>query len=180
MLRQFLASLIFASSLSIAVHSQAIPTAERSAIVQVGAGLSLVQPDYNPASIKGYSIYGDFDFTPHFGIEGDIHKATVITPDDIGESSYLLGPRYVFHHGRFHPYAKALLGLGVFTFEPVYVNSSSSSSTHKMYALGGGLDITVRRRLNVRAIDMEYQRWPGFGASGLTPIAFTVGAAYRF
>lgn len=179
MLRQFLASLIFAS-LSIALHAQADHAAERLAVVQVGAGVSLVQPDYETSSIKGYSIYGDFDFSPHFGIEGDIHMATVITPDDIGESSYLIGPRYVFHRGRFHPYAKALLGVGVFTFEPVYVNSSSSSSSHKMYAFGGGLDIAVKRRLNVRAIDMEYQRWPGFGPSGLTPLAFTVGAAYSF
>ena len=179
MLRQFLASLIFAS-LSIAVHAQADHAAERLAVVQVGGGVSLVQPDYENSSIKGYSIYGDFDFSPHFGIEGDIHMATVITPNDIGESSYLIGPRYVFHRGRFHPYAKALLGVGVFTFEPVYVSSSSSSSTHKMYAFGGGLDIAVKRHLNVRAIDMEYQRWPGFGPSGLTPLAFTVGAAYSF
>lgn len=180
MLRQFLASLIFASSASIALHAQASPTAERATGIQVGAGLTIVQPDYNPATIKGYSIYGSFDFTRHIGVEGDIHIANVITPNDIGERSYLLGPRYIFHRGRLHPYAKALLGLGVFTFEPVYVTSSSSSSTHRMYALGGGLDITVKRRLNVRAIDLEYQRWPGFGANGLTPIAITVGAAYNF
>jgi hypothetical protein len=179
-LREFLASLIFASSASVALHAQADATAERLAVVQLGAGLSIVQPDYETSSIKGYSFYGDFDFTPHIGIEGDIHIATVITPTDIGESTYLLGPRYVFHHGRFHPYAKALLGLGVFTFEPVYVNSTSSSSTHKIYAFGGGLDITVKRRLNVRAFDLEYQGWPGFTANGLTPLAYTAGAAYRF
>ncbi len=180
MLRQFVASLIFASSASIALHAQASPTAERLAVVQVGAGLNIVQPDYNPGTVFGYSIYGDYDFTSHIGIEGDIHIGNVITPSDIGESSFLLGPRYVFHRGRFHPYGKALLGLGIFTFEPVYVNSSSSSSTHKIYALGGGLDITLKRRWNVRAIDFEYQRWPGFVANGLTPINATVGAAYRF
>jgi hypothetical protein len=179
-LRQFFASLIFASSVSIALHAQASPTAERVAVVQVGAGINIVQPDYNPSTIVGYSIYGSFDFTRHVGIEGNIHVANVITPSDIGERSYLLGPRYVFHRGRFHPYAKALLGLGVFTFEPVYVNSSSSSSTHRMYAFGGGLDVMLRRRLNIRAIDMEYQQWPGFGSNGLTPISFTAGAAYSF
>jgi hypothetical protein len=179
-LRQFLASLIFASSTSIALHAQASPTAERAAAVQIGGGLSIVQPDYEPKNIIGYTIYGDFDFTPHIGIEGDIHIANVITPTDIGESSFLLGPRYVFNRGRFHPYGKVLLGLGIFTFEPVYANSKSSSSTHKMFAFGGGLDVTVKRRLNVRAFDLEYQRWPGFTANGLTPIAITVGAAYKF
>jgi hypothetical protein len=179
-LRKVFASLIFGSSVSIALHAQAIPAAERVAVVQVGAGLSIVQPDYNPGTLKGYSIYGDFDFTPHIGIEGDIHMANVITPSDIGESSFLLGPRFVFHRGRFHPYGKALLGLGVFTFEPVYFNSKSSSSTHKIYAFGGGLDIHVKRRLNVRAFDLEYQRWPGFSPNGLTPIVITIGAAYNF
>ena len=179
MLRQFLASLIFALSASIALHAQASPTAERAAAIQVGGGISIVQPDYEPKTIFGYGIYGNFDFTPHIGIEGDIHIANVITPTDISESSYLLGPRYVFNKGRFHPYGKVLFGLGVFTFEAVN-SHPSSSSTHKMYAFGGGLDFAAKRRLNVRAFDLEYQRWPGFTANGLTPIAITVGAAYKF
>jgi len=179
-LRQFLALLVFASSASIALHAQASATAERLAVVQVGAGFSFAQPDYEPKTIMGYSIYGDYDFTAHFGIEGDIHMINVITPTDIAENSYLLGPRYVFHKGRFHPYAKALLGLGVFTFQPTFPTSPTSSSTHKMYAFGGGLDFAAKRRLNVRAFDLEYQRWPGFGASGLTPLVITVGAAYNF
>lgn len=180
MLRQIIASLIFASSACIALHGQASPTAERLALIQIGGGLNIVSPDYNPGTIKGYSVYGSFDFSRHFGIEGDVHRATVITPTDIAESSYLLGPRFVITRGRFHPYGKALLGLGTFTFQPVYVNSSSSSSTHKIYAFGGGLDINVKRHLNVRAIDVEYQGWPSFGASGLTPLGITVGAAYKF
>jgi Outer membrane protein beta-barrel domain len=179
-LRQFLASLMLISSASLIAHAQASATAERLAVVQVGAGLTIVQPDYNSAIIKGYSIYGDFDFTSHIGVEGDIHIATVITPNDIGESSYLVGPRYVFNRGRFHPYAKALLGVGVFTFEPVYPDSPTVSSTHKIYAFGGGLDVSVKRRLNVRAFDLEYQQWPGFGPNGLTPLVITIGAAYNF
>jgi Outer membrane protein beta-barrel domain len=179
-LRQIIVSLIFASSAGVALHCQAIPTAERLAAVQVGGGLNIVSPDYNPGTIKGYSVYGDFDFTRHIGIEGDIHQANIITPTDIAESSYLLGPRFFFTRGRLHPYGKALVGVGVFTFQPVYVNSTSQSSTHKIFAFGGGLDVSFRHHINVRAFDMEYQRWPSFGGSGLTPIAITVGAAYRF
>lgn len=149
------------------------------AAIQVGGGISIVQPDYEDKTICGFSIYGNYDFTPHIGIEGDIHIANVITPTGISQSSYLLGPRYVFNKGRYHPYAKGLLGLGVFTFEASN-GHPSSSSTHKMYAFGGGLDFTAKRRLNVRAFDLEYQRWPGFTTNGLTPLAITVGAAYRF
>ena len=180
MLRQFLMWLLFASLASTVLHAQATATAERTARIQVGAGVTMVAPDYEPKNIFGYSIYGTFDFTRHLGIEGDIHMATLITPTDIGESSYLLGPRYAFTKGRFRPYAKALLGVGVFTFQPVYANSKSSSSSHKMYALGGGVDYTAKRRLNIRVVDIEYQRWPGFGPSGLTPLVLTIGGAYNF
>lgn len=180
MVRQIFASLILALSADIVLNAQASPTATRAAFIQVGAGLSAFQPDYNPGTIKGYSIYGTFDFTSHLGIEGDIHIVNVITPGDIAENSYLVGPRFVMARGRFHPYAKALAGIGVFTFQPVYVTESSSSSSHKMYSLGGGLDFRVKRHWNVRAIDFEYQRWPGFGANGITPLGITVGAAYVF
>jgi Outer membrane protein beta-barrel domain len=178
--RQIFVSLIFALFTDIALNAQASPTATRAAFIQVGAGVSVFQPDYNPGTIKGYSIYGTYDFTSHIGLEGDIHIVNVITPGDIAENSYLLGPRFVMARGRFHPYAKALAGIGVFTFQPVYVNSSSSSSSHKMYAFGGGLDVRVKRHWNVRAIDFEYQRWPGFDANGITPLGITVGAAYFF
>ncbi len=180
MVRQIFLSLVFALSADIALNAQASPTATRSTFIQVGAGLSVFQPDYNPGTIKGYSFYGSFDFTSHIGLAGDIHIVNVITPGDIAENSYLLGPRFVMNRGRFHPYAKALAGIGVFTFQPVYVNSSTSSSSHKMYALGGGLDVSVKRHWNVRAIDFEYQRWPGFDANGITPFGITVGAAYVF
>jgi hypothetical protein len=178
--RQIFALLILALSVDTTLNAQASPTATRAAFIQVGAGLSVFQPDYNPGSIKGYSFYGTFDFTSHIGIAGDIHIVNVITPGDIGENSYLLGPRFVMSRGRFHPYGKALAGIGVFTFQPVYVTSSSSSSSHKMYALGGGLDVSVKRHWNIRAFDFEYQKWPGFGPNGITPYGITVGSAYVF
>jgi hypothetical protein len=179
-LRQILMSLVLAFSASMALNAQAIPVAERVASIQVGVGLSMYQPDYNPGTIKGYSIFGDFDLGRHIGIEGNIHMVNVFTPGGIAENSYLLGPRVGFTRRRFHPYAKALAGIGVFTFEPVSANSKSSSSAHRIYAFGGGLDIRTTRRLNIRALDLEYQRWPGFSSDGLTPLGATVGIAYNF
>jgi hypothetical protein len=178
--RQIFALLILALSADIALNAQASPTATRAAFIQAGVGLSAFQPDYNPGTIKGYSIYGTFDFTSHIGLEGDIHIVNVITPGDIAQNSYLVGPRFVIARGRFHPYAKALVGIGVFTFQPVYISSTSSSSSHKMYAFGGGLDVRLKRHWNVRAIDFEYQRWPGVDANGITPYGITVGTAYVF
>jgi opacity protein-like surface antigen len=178
-LRKFLTSLIFVSSASIALHAQAVVVAERSGGIQVGGGLTIIRPDYNAGTIIGLGVYGNYDFTPHIGIEGDIHIGSLRTPGLMSESTYLFGPRFGINRRRFHPYAKALLGLGVFSFQEVN-GQPSRSSTNKVYAFGGGLDVALKRHLNVRAFDMEYQRWPGFSTNGLTPIVFTVGAAYSF
>jgi len=165
--------------LSLVAHSQAIPTASRwGSSLQIGIGASIVNPDYGEKKDKGPTIYGTFDFTRHIGIEGDVHLASVIAPADVGENTYLLGPRYVFHHGRFHPYAKGLLGLGVINFQPD--NRPHTSATYVAYALGGGLDIKVARKINVRAIDVEAQSWPGYNPHGLSPFVMTFGVAYSF
>jgi hypothetical protein len=162
-------------------HAQATPAATRSGSIQIGGGYSFAKPDYGQKNIQGFTIYGDWDFTRHWGIEGNIHRVSVITPNDIGEDSYLVGPRYVFHFNRFRPYVKGQLGFGRFktdydkdSLRPNYTN------TYKIYSLGGGVDYRATRHLNVRAFDFEYQGWPGFGKNGLTPYVFTFGAAYTF
>lgn len=136
----------------------------------------MASPDYAPHKIEGVTVYGTFDFTRHWGIEGDIHKVSLITPADVGEDSYLLGPRYVFRHDRLSPYTKALLGIGRFQYQ--FDTAPHAAFTYKIYSLGAGLDIKATQHINVRAIDLEYQRWPGFDGNGLTPIVGTVGVAY--
>lgn len=167
----------FLLGLSIWSHAQAVPTAERRGVLQLGGGISVASPDYSPATIKGLSVYGTFDFTRHIGIEGNIHYVSLITPGDIGEDSYLVGPRYVFHHRRVNSYAKALAGFGRFNFRGTF---PAATYTYKIYAFGGGLDVRATRHINLRAIDLEYQQWPGFPTNGLTPLVGTIGAAYAF
>ncbi|MBS1800740.1 MAG: outer membrane beta-barrel protein [Acidobacteria bacterium] len=160
-------------------HAQAVPTAIRAGgIAQIGAGWSIASPDYGPSKIQGVSIYGTFDFTRHWGVEGDVHRISLKTPSTIGEDSYLVGPRYVFHHGRIHPYAKALAGFGRFHY--LYNSAPSATYTYKIYSFGGGVDVRARSHLNIRAVDLEYQKWPGFPTNGITPLALTFGAAYAF
>lgn len=167
-------------------HAQAVPTAKRNTQIQIGAGWSWGDPDYG-GKVQGVSIYGDYDFTRHWGVEGDVHLLNVVTPADRIEDSYLIGPRYVFHFGRLQPYAKFLVGLGHYKTDfdkgdPRYY-TDSYTATHGIYAFGGGVDVRAARHLNIRAIDFEYQRWPSDNfafSNGLTPWALTFGAAYRF
>lgn len=163
-------------------HAQAVPTASRAGTIQLGIGGTFVSPDYSNRYLKGVSAYGDFDFAHHLGVEGDIH-ISIITPTDIAENTYLIGPRYNLQYGRFHPYAKALLGIGTFQYQqgsPGHGYANGGTFKYFTYAIGGGLDIKATEHINVRAFDLEYQDWPGYATNGLTPVVTTIGVAYVF
>jgi opacity protein-like surface antigen len=159
-------------------HAQAMPTAEAKGLFQVGGGYTLVEPDYGQKNIEGFTGFADFDFRPHFGVEAVYHYISVITPNDLGENSVYVGPRFIYPRGRLSIYGKAMVGIGTIVIQEVQDNPEGGAGNYFSYAIGGGLDIRVTKHIMVRAIDLEYQHW-NYG-NGLTPIAFTVGAAYRF
>jgi Outer membrane protein beta-barrel domain len=162
--------------ISTLAYSQATPTASKAGILQVGVGGTIVIPDYAPAKDKGPTFYASYDFTSHLGVEGDIHFASIIAPDDVGEDTYLIGPRYVINHKRFSPYAKVLFGIGQLNLQ--FDTSPHSKTSYFAYALGAGLDVRATRSINVRAFDFEYQEWSY--QHGLNPLAMTIGVAYVF
>jgi hypothetical protein len=166
--------------LSTGSHAQAIPTASRAGgTIQLGVAGTFANLDYGPKYAKGLSVYGDFDVTRHIGIEGDIHFASLITPTDIGENTYLLGPRYTYQFRRFAPYAKALFGIGQFQYQQG-TYGKGSTDTYGLFAFGGGLDVRATHHISVRAFDFEYQDWPHYAPNGLTPYVMSVGVAYVF
>ena len=164
------------------VHAQAGPTAGKAADVQVGATYSYVKSDYSPDAWHGYGFYADVDFRYHFGVEFAFHQSG--SGPILYERTYELGGRYVYPiHDRFLPYAKAMLGRGVFNFEgsngsgqPVQV----ANLAYNTQSIGGGLDLRVLPGLNVRVIDYEYQFWNGFPPHGLNPNLLSFGVAYHF
>ena len=170
--------LVCVLGLSTFSHAQAKPAASRSSSLQAGVAYSYAHPDYN-LPIQGLTAYADYDFTHHLGVEGDMHFLTIITPGDIAEDTYLLGPRYKLHYGRFSPYVKALFGIGRFQYQyPTY--GKDTTYTYGVYDFGGGVDVRASRHINVRAFDLEFQKWPSYRDHGLTPLVLTVGAAYTF
>lgn len=158
--------------------AQAVPTATRRGDLQVGAGYSNAASDYGNR-FTGFNIYGDFDFLNHFGAEANFHfvKNGVGGPDynDIYEKTYEIGARYFRTYGRLSPYAKIMIGRGVFNYPRYY----HANLAYNMYAPGAGVDVRVRSYLNVRG-DFEYQQWPSFPSNGLSPAVISIGAAYHF
>ena len=159
-------------------HAQAMPTAVSKGLFQVGGAYTTVMPDYGHKNVSGFTGFADFDFRPHIGVEAEYHYASIITPEDLGENSFFVGPRFVYPRGRFSIYGKALIGIGTIVIQEVQDNPEGGAGTYVAYGVGGGLDVRIGKHLVVRPIDAEYQHW-NFG-NGLTPIAITVGAAYRF
>lgn len=158
--------------------AQAVPAATRAVSAQAGAGVSIASPDYGTRYIKGISLFGDLHFGEHLGVEGDVHLVSYITPTDIGQDTYLIGPRYTYRYRRLSPYGKVLFGLGQFQYQ--YDNIPHYHENYFAYAFGGGLDINLSRHYVLRAVDFEDQHWPGYRQNGLTPYVTTFGVAYAF
>jgi outer membrane protein with beta-barrel domain len=170
-----LAGVLAASSMA---RAQALPTATAAGNLQVGAGYTYAKPDYGTESIKGASAFLDFDFRPHIGIEAAYHYIAFITPTDLAEDSFFVGPRFVLPYGRVNIYAKGMIGDGDLVIQEQQDNVGRQAGNFFAYSIGGGVDIRATNHIIIRAIDLESQHW--FYQTGLTPFVLTVGAAYRF
>jgi hypothetical protein len=156
------------------LSAQSSPTASRIGDLQIGAGFSTAIPDYTNDRFNGLGVYVDFDLTTHWGVEGEFHYVKGPAPLDLYEKTYEIGGRYHRTYGRVVPYAKAMVGRGVFNYQYGIANLA-----YNMFAGGAGVDYKLRRHINLRG-DFEYQRWIGFPPNGLTPLVFTLGGAYHF
>jgi hypothetical protein len=170
-----IASLAGLLSLSAIGHTQALPTATGHGGMQVGLGWTFVEPDYAQKAIQGFTIFSDLDVVPHIGAEAEYHYIALKTPTDFAENSFFAGPRFMLPRGRFKIYGKALIGIGDIVFQEN--NPGNGGGTYFAYGAGGGIDYKINQHWVARA-DFEYQHWAYL--TGLTPTAFTVGAAYRF
>jgi hypothetical protein len=169
--------------MSVASQAQAAPTATRLGSVQVGAGFSFAIPDYGPTYIKGFTIYGDVNLRHRLGVEADVHYISILTPTDIGEDTYLVGPRFsLVRQGRVNAYVKVLGGVGRFQYQSgTYPHPHTD--TYGVFSVGGGVDFRASEHISIRAVDIEAQKWPGYGtpgfaAHGLSPFVTTFGVAY--
>jgi Outer membrane protein beta-barrel domain len=172
-------TLVAVLSLSTMGRAQALPTATARGVLQAGVGYTIANPDYGQQNIKGVSGWVDFDFGTHVGVEAMVNYIAFITPTDIAQNSYLIGPRFLLPHGRFTLYGKALAGYGDLVIQEQQDNIGHPGGFYFEYAIGGGLDIRATNRITIRAIDIEAQKWPHYG-NGLSPIAYTAGASYHF
>ncbi len=165
----------FASMLILvpSLRAQAVYTATRQTRIQAGGGFLFLSPDYVDKNIQGVSFWGNYDFRSFIGAEVDFNLGSIITPSDISETSYMVGPRAIYHRRKFAVYGKLLVGRATITNQ-----DNNASSSYNAYAFGGGLEYHVIRKVNIRVIDFTVQKWPNFEPNTLSPTLITVGASY--
>lgn len=170
----FLLIVAATESLSVLGDAQALPTATGPGqSIVIGVGTSAYHIDYGHRWLAGPHAWIDYTPLLHFGIEGEARLLD--HNEDLGThaSTLIVGPRIVVCRGPLEPYVKVLVGSGHFNFPYRYAQGN-----YLIVAGGGGVDLHVGPRLQVRVLDVEYQRWPQFTFGAMTSFGVSTGISY--
>lgn len=176
---------------TLSARAQVTPSAYAHGIsITAGGEASAFQPDYaglgvpqtSPNRLYGIGTFVDVKFTPWIQIEAEGRWLRFNQLDGIYEDNYLIGPRLPIHRLHFWratPYGKVLIGYGRLNFE-----DNNGWGRYTALAYGGGLDVKLNGRINVRVPDFEYQQWPKWSegspkTENLFPYGVSVGVSYR-
>ncbi len=182
---------------AVAATAQVVPSAKaHQTSITVGALASVYEPDfagdwtcggaacppalYFPIAesinqpLYGPGVFVDVKFTRWVQLEGEARWLRFNRYQDVHEDNYLIGPRVpVYHFWRATLYGKALAGFSKMDLGFGYHGTFTAT------AFGGGMDIKLTKRISIRAFDGEYQWWPAWGNSTISPYGASAGVSYR-
>jgi hypothetical protein len=143
--------------------------------VAVGAGVSAFQSVYGQRDIAGGFVFADLHLEGRFGVEGEARFLRYRTFEDVKETNYMGGIRFVvFDIRHVEPYVKFLAGMGKITLPFGYAHGSFLD-----YAPGAGLDVDLNHAVTLRVADFEYQHWPQFPFGSFSPYGISSGIRVR-
>ncbi len=178
---------------AIAIRAQVLPSATgREVSITAGGMASIFQPDFaNQCCSSSGNVIASASNQPLFGagayvdlrlrrwvqIEAEGRWQRWNQFEGIHQDNYLIGPRLpVYHFWKATVYGKALGGFSKMDFG--YYNGYGHANFTD-FAFGGGMDVKLTRRLSLRAADVEYQYWPWWGNSSISPYGASVGVGYK-
>jgi len=180
------------ATVTAAIHAQAVHSGvgHQFSITTGGIG-SIFQPDfagewpppnYYPAAqasskpLFGLGAYVDVRLSRWVQLEGEARWMRFNQYESIHQDNYLIGPKLpVCHFGRSNVYAKTLVGFSNMNF----YGAPGYSGRFTDVAFGGGMDMKLTKRISLRAVDVEYQYWPQWENSSLSPYGASVGIGYK-
>jgi hypothetical protein len=155
--------------------AQAVATATGPGTsIVAGGGVSLFNSPYGQRDLGGGYVFADIQPHWRFGVELEARYLRVHTSEELSEKNYLAGPRMLIRSGLWQPYAKFLIGDGHIEFPFHYGHGDFLAIVP-----GGGLDLEVNDYINVRVIDVEYQRWREFPFGSMSPYGISAGMSLR-
>jgi hypothetical protein len=190
-----LVSSILLAAAAVAAPAQVFSTATARQVSLVAGGtVSIFQPDFtgqlSPSSsglyyypvaqsssqpLLGVGAYVDVKLTRWVQLEAEGRWQRFNQNANIYQDNYLVGPRLpVYHFWRSSVYAKVLAGSSKMNFD-----SYGDHGSFTALAFGGGMDVKLTKRLSLRLVDVEYQYWPDWGNSSLSPYGASMGVGYR-
>lgn len=161
--------------------------------VDVGVDYNYVRANAPPGSCGCFALNGGngwvaFNLIHSLGIVGEIasqHASNVFgSGADLTLTSYFVGPRYTLGHTRhFAPFVQVLLG-GAHASGSMAPGSSGLPGSANAFAMtaGGGLDISLTRRIALRAFEADYYltRFDNDGSDQQNNLRIAVGVIFRF
>jgi len=122
----------------------------------------------------GAGAYVDLKYNRWIQVEGEARWLRFNRYAGIHQDNYLIGPRVPIRHiWKANVYGKALIGFSKMDLGGGY------HGTFTNIAFGGGADMHLTRKISFRVIDVEYQYWPTWGNSTLSPYGASMGISYR-
>jgi hypothetical protein len=131
----------------------------------------------SPFALIGVGAYADVRLSRWVQLEAEGRWQRFNQYNGVYQDNYLAGPRLpVYRFWRSTVYGKVLGGIS-----KMKSNSDGREArfTNATLAFGGGMDIKLTRRLSWRAADVEYQYWPQWGNSHLSPYGASMGIGYK-
>jgi hypothetical protein len=129
------------------------------------------------ASFTGYFtrfLGATADFSGHYGPYRFENQVTPPYPS-ASRYSYMFGPAFAWRTPKVTPFAHFLLG---------HTDESLSGSIGNYnvfsWAVGGGLDVSVRRRIAVRLAQLEYESVHVPGNAAANGLRYSAGVVFRF
>ena len=151
-------AMVIAVCLGLAHSAQSqVVQAGNSGLLRLSAGgtASGYYLNYGEQRFLGGSAFFDAQTRRHLGVEAEVRRLEYHNTNDVNASTYLGGVRYFRDFGRLQPYVKGLVGFG-----RANLAFGLGQANSLVIAPGGGLDFRLNRRVFLRVVDFEYQRWP--------------------
>ena len=155
--------------------AQVVPSADAGGLkIWAGGEASAFKVEYGERKLGGITAVADVDTRRGIGVEGEARWLDFHQVDNEHVETYSIGARYHRNLGKFQPYVKGLIGFGDFNFPYNY-----ATGRYTVVTMGGGLDYLWKRRIAIRAADLEYHMWPQFTYGSMNDMGLSIGVRVR-